>query len=373
MDVDNSIKNELINDNYEMKVNNERIFKFYESHPEYDFEEVCLMTIDLIENWKLKSTKNDVKEIIKESATEQTRDLQHNIEMAMRNNTNTITERVGSELMREIEKLENMRGRNEGNIMNMLNNMEEKQKEVQEFLNNYKNSSIKGGLGENFLEGVLNEMYPSGEVTNTSKISQSCDFKLDRGNGYDIILIETKEYGRNVDLREVEKFKRDVDVQNQHAIFLSQKSGISTKNNYQFEFKGTNVLVYVHNVNYNSDLIRIAVNIIDSIAPKLREIDKNIVENSISDELMNDLNIEMKNFIENKLNIIKNTKDFSKKMIEDIENISMPSLSKLLFNKYGASTKEEGKGRYLCDICNVFRANNKRIMQTHKNQCKILK
>ena len=88
---------------------------------------------------------------------------------------------------------------------------------------------------------------------------------------------------------------------------------------------------------------------------------------------MNDMNIEMKNFIENKLNIIKNTKEFSKKMIEDIENISMPSLSTLLFNKYGASTKEEGKGKHLCDICNVFRTNNKRKLQTHMTGCKIVK
>lgn len=370
--INNNLQNTLVDENT-LTITNEKVANFYRSHPEYDFEEVSLLAIDLIENWKLKSTKNDVREIIKESAVDQTRDLQRNLELTMENNSNALSNKIGMNISREIERIDNNRCRSEINIITALNNLQENQKEVQEFLNNYKSSSIKGGFGENFLENILNEMYPSAEITNTTGIPQSCDFRLDRGNGCEIILIETKEYSRNVDLREVEKFKRDIDVQKNHGIFLSQKSGITSKHNYQFEFKGTNVLVYLHNVNYNADLIRIAISLIDSIAPKLKEIDENIIENSISDELLSDFNTDMMNFIDNKLNLIKNMKEFNKKMVEDIEKINIPSLNQFLYTKFGAPTREKGSnicGNFVCDVCNKFTTTSKRGLASHKAKCR---
>ena len=67
------------------------------------------------------------------------------------------------------------------------------------------------------------------------KQSASCDFLLKRENK-PTILFENKDYSRNANPEEVKKFIRDINERNQHGIFLSQNSGITTKHNFQIEF-----------------------------------------------------------------------------------------------------------------------------------------
>ena len=221
-------------DDYTMIIKNEKVYNYYKLHSEYNFEEVSLLAIDLIENWKLKSTKDDVIEIIKGTTQEQNKDLQKNIEMHVDIRSNTLTNDIKEGLSRELLRLDEMRDMQQNLMLSKLGNMEGTIKDCSEFLGNYQKSSVKGQLGENYLQKVLNEMYPSAEVLNTTGIPHSCDFKLDRNNGSDIILFETKEYGSNVSVAEVEKFKRDIDTQKQHGVFLSQKSGITTKEEFSF-------------------------------------------------------------------------------------------------------------------------------------------
>ena len=103
--------------------------------------------------------------------------------------------------------------------------------ELSEFLGKYKNSSYKGQFGENQLETVLNQLFPSAEVINSTGIKASCDFRINRTN-QPTILVETKNYDRNVTLDEVKKFIRDIEEQKCHGIFLSQHSGITSKQNF---------------------------------------------------------------------------------------------------------------------------------------------
>ncbi len=137
--------------------------------------------------------------------------------------------------------------------------------ELSEFLGKYKNSSYKGQFGENQLETVLTQLFPSGEVLNTTGQRAACDFRVNR-TSHPTILVETKNYDRNVTLDEVKKFIRDIEEQKCHGIFLSQHSGITSKQNFQIDIKGTNILVYVHNVDYCPHIIKIATDIIDSLS-----------------------------------------------------------------------------------------------------------
>ena len=116
--------------------------------------------------------------------------------------------------------------------------------ELSEFLGKYKNSSFKGQFGENQLETVLNQMFPSAEVLNTTGIKASCDFRINRNN-LSSILIETKNYDRNVTLDEVKKFIRDIDEQKCHGIMLSQSldKSISGKKTFQIDFHKNYILV----------------------------------------------------------------------------------------------------------------------------------
>lgn len=356
-------------DDYKMTIRNEKVYNYYKLHSEYNFEEVSVLAIDLIENWKLKSSKDDVKEIIKETTQEQNKDLQRKIEMHVDIRSNTLTTDIRDGLSRELLRLDGMRDAHQNLMLSKLGNMEGTIKDCSEFLGNYQKSSVKGQFGENYLQKVLTEMYPSAEILNTTGTPHSCDFKLDRKNGSDIILFETKEYGSNVSLAEVDKFRRDIDTQKQHGVFLSQKSGITTKHNFQFDFKGAKILVYVHNVGYNPDLIHIAVNLIDAISPKLKEIDENMLENNISSETMSEINKEYQEIINKKKRLVDNLNSFNKTMKEDIDSLHLPCILGILRNKFGIENGNKRDETFSCEICNKFTSKTKKGLNTHVNSC----
>ena len=241
--------------------------------------------------------------------------------------------------------------------------------ELSEFLGKYKNSSFKGQFGENQLESVLNQMFPSSEIINTTGIKASCDFKLNRSN-LSSILIETKNYDRNVTLDEVKKFIRDIEEHKLHGIFLSQHSGITSKQNFHIDVKGSNVLVYVHNVDYNPNTIKIAIDIIDNLSQKLSQIQDNTNDDiCIPKETLDEINKEYSKFIERKLSIIDILKDFHKKITCEIDDIKFPTLSKFIVSKCGSILNNENE-TIVCNICNKFQATNNRALAAHQKGCK---
>lgn len=239
--------------------------------------------------------------------------------------------------------------------------------ELTDFLSKYKNSSYKGQFGENQLENVLNKMYPSGEIINTSGQSASCDFLLKRENK-PTILFENKDYTRNANPDEVKKFIRDIDERNQHGIFLSQSSGITTKHNFQIEFHKGCILVYVHNTEYSPEKIKLAVDIIDNLDVKIKELnlDEEETNNTITKELLDEINQEYQFFISQKDVLLNVFKDYQKKILTTIEDLKFPNLDKYLSTKY-ASVKKQC---YVCEICNIFEAPNKKSLSAHQRGCK---
>ena len=240
--------------------------------------------------------------------------------------------------------------------------------ELSEFLGKYKNSSYKGQFGENQLETVLNQLFPSAEVLNTTGIKASCDFRINRTN-QPTTLIETKNYDRNVTLDEVKKFIRDIEEQKCHGIFLSQHSGITSKQNFQIDIKGSNILVYVHNVDYCPHTIKIATDIIDSLSDRLAELEEDVDEICIPKETLDEINKEYSRFIERKSSIIDILKDFHKKITNEVDEIKFPCLSKYLVSKCGSILNNENE-TIICNICNKFEATNNRSLGAHQKGCK---
>ena len=240
--------------------------------------------------------------------------------------------------------------------------------ELSEFLGKYKNSSYKGQFGENQLETVLTQLFPSGEVLNTTGQRAACDFRVNR-TSHPTILVETKNYDRNVTLDEVKKFIRDIEEQKCHGIFLSQHSGITSKQNFQIDIKGTNILVYVHNVDYCPHIIKIATDIIDSLSYKLEDLEEDPDEISIPKETIDEINKEYSRFIERKSNIIDILKDFHKRITSEVDEIKFPSLSKYLASKCGSILNNDHE-TIVCNICNTFEAPNNKSLSAHKRSCK---
>jgi len=237
--------------------------------------------------------------------------------------------------------------------------------ELREFCNRFRNSSLKGGLGESRLCKILTNMFPTGEIIDTTGIKESGDVHLKRENK-DTILFETKEYADNVGLGEVEKFIRDCTIQNLHGVFLSQNSGITSKNNFKIEYNSGKILVYLHNCEYSADKIHSAIDIIDSLSLKILD---NTLDNihTIPNEILDEINSEYERVLIHKQSAINYIKENNKKVIQLLEeSIRLPKLEAYLQTKYA----QVSKSTFTCDICSkIFttRAGLSSHTRMHKN------
>ena len=240
--------------------------------------------------------------------------------------------------------------------------------DLEEFLNKYRNSSFKGQLGENHLNSVLTKMYPTAEIIDTSKLTSSCDFMLKRENK-DTILIENKDYNVNVDPKEVKKFIGDCETRTSHGIFLSQNTGITSKNNYQIDIMNGKILVYVHNCEYMSHKIQIAVDIVDTLSQKIKELnlEDKTDEMVFSREVMEEINSEYQLLISQKEAIIHYVKEFQKNIIIKLEDIRLPKLENIL--PLNLTSLNANKMVHKCEKCNTFATDSSRSLSAHQRWC----
>jgi hypothetical protein len=373
--------------------NNKRIFDFYQQHSHLDIQHVNLTIIELFEKIipfqtsdhasdqtpildELSSVKKDIfsfiQDIIPRNNNEMYTQIQQHltqfnsynnlsINSAIDSKNYTILQRIQDSERTLTEQIKPRHAENHDRTLNELAN----------YLGKINNSTIKGKIGENHLEHTLNSMFPSDEVLNTSSITASCDFKLLRKHG-EPILIETKDYDRNVPTQEVSKFIRDIEGKQSNGLFLSQKSGISTKNNFQIDIIDKNVVIYIHFVEYNPQIIKIGIDIVDSISSKLNDF-KTIEnpEHSISNELLTQINTEYVAFAERKMDMIKLCKDFQNNIEKQLNSIQFPVLNQFLtpiFNQN--STFQKPDSLYKCDICNIYIGKTSRSLSCHKAKCR---
>jgi hypothetical protein len=235
--------------------------------------------------------------------------------------------------------------------------------EVKDVFKRMENSSSKGKISENIVLNILRGLFPSAEVEYVGSQKESGDIMIHRKDKQKI-LVENKCYeSRQVTSDQVKKFIHDVDTQNCSGLFLSQEGGIVNKENFEINIHNRNVLLYIHNVNYDPDIIKIAIDIIDSFKSKLDEI-TTTEDYSISNDTLEEINKEYQLFLEQKLAQLKMVKEFSQKMIKNIEGIELPCLEKMLSSRFGYITS----GKFICDKCN-FVGKNRLALSVHKRTC----
>jgi hypothetical protein len=235
--------------------------------------------------------------------------------------------------------------------------------DLNDFLTKYKTSSqFKGQCSENMLGNVLNKMYPTADVLNTTALKASGDFLLKR-TGKQTILIENKNYEANVNIDEIKKFLRDVNEQKTHAIMLSQYSGIVSKPNGFIEINDGKVIIYLHNVDYSSEKIKMAIDVIDILSERLEEISnvEDIDGYIIKKEVLDKINDQFQLFLSQKEVVLTTVKEMHKKLTAQIEDMKIPDLSLFLNEKYASIQNQQ----FACEICNLpFQ--NKRSLAAHK-------
>jgi hypothetical protein len=235
--------------------------------------------------------------------------------------------------------------------------------ELNDFLSKYKSSSqFKGQCSENMLGNILTKMYPTGDVINTTALKASGDFLLKR-NGKQTILLENKNYEANVNLDEIKKFLRDVNEQKTHGIMISQYSGIVSKPNGFIEINDGKVIIYLHNVDYSQDKIKMAIDVIDILSERLEDI-SNVEEIDgyvIKKEVLDKINDQFQLFINQKELVLTTLRESNKKLLTQVEDMKLPDLSLYLNDKYASIQNQQ----FACEICNLpFQ--NKRSLASHK-------
>ena len=224
-----------------------------------------------------------------------------------------------------------------------------------------KNSSNKGSDGEAKLEGVLHELFPSATIENTTGKSKSGDFIVQR-NDYAQIMFENKDYANNIPVSEIDKFIRDIDNLNMHGIFLSQKSGISRKDDFHIDVHNGKVILFVHHVNYSHDKIKVAVSMLDHLVSKLDQLDTN--GDVIAEETLISINKEFTFFLQQRLTLLELVKKFNKDINKQIGDLTLPELTMLLSTKFASSEAVP----FQCSTCNQVYKNAK-ALAAHAKKC----
>jgi Fe-S cluster assembly iron-binding protein IscA len=188
-------------------------------------------------------------------------------------------------------------------------------------------------------------------------------------NNMPTILFEMKNYNRNIPKDEVIKFHYDCDNKNISGIMLSISTGICNKYNYQIDItEKNNICLYIHDVNYEIDKIKLGVDIIDNLYSKLNINKKNNDNHiQISKDILELINKEYNTFIDKRNTTISHIKESTKKTIQYIEEMELKNLNDLLATKFEFKNTSNLK----CSFCNKFIGTNNKSLAVHQRKCKL--
>jgi hypothetical protein len=237
---------------------------------------------------------------------------------------------------------------------------------VSDLLKKMENSSSKGKISENIVFNILHTLYPCSQIDPVGTTKETGDIILTRNNKPKI-LIENKNWDKNVVQDEVKKFIHDVEKNDCCGLFLSQNYGIANKENFQIDISGKNILLYLHEVKNDAEKIRVAISIIDHFKSKLDELDTNADVDVISKEVLDMINREYQNHALQKINMIKLIKDCNQKMLKQMDEIKIPSLEDYLSKRYAFSTS-----KFTCKYCS-FVGKNQGSLSSHLRGCTVRK
>ena len=162
---------------------------------------------------------------------------------------------------------------------------------------------------------------------------------------------------------EINKFINDIKKQNCSGIMLSQRSSITNKNQFEINFYGSNIGIYIANVEYDTDKIQIGINIIDDIKKIMTVVEEEEGENHINDNEMEIINKEFNILSNQKLKHIKSIKEYAANLINEVNEMNLPTLHGILITMYGSNVSDQ----FICDKCG-FVAKNNGSLAAHKKK-----
>lgn len=315
------------------------------------------------------SIAQDTKQILKLNEVEKSGELEDNIDKNIQKMFSNIQQSMFNAIQAsESRTYTNIQQLNE-NIIIQKQVQETLSSELNVFLNKYKsNSSVKGNVSECELYSLVQKLVPYDFLISCAAEACSCDLRLTRKDKrLPTILFENKDYSATVNTEEVEKFERDIKLQRCHGMFISQNSPIAFKNNFQIDIIDNLIHLYIPNGGYDSEKVKLAINIIDSLAEKLTFVatapNEEIYELSI-DEFEN-MKKEYCDFANRKVEMLDLIKSLTKQLTDKLDSIEMPVIKRITVGNI--ETKQLG---IVCTICSTFTAKNKGSLAAHMRRCK---
>lgn len=147
---------------------------------------------------------------------------------------------------------------------------------------------------------------------------------------------------------------------------VSNYSGIVGKPDFHVEIDDSCILVYLHNLQFSGDKIKMAVNVIENLSCKLKVIERQENDEGISikKEVLDRINGELSQFLESKSKLCQLMKEQHKTAISQIENMNFPDLSLFLQDKFVLKPK-----KFACDCCSQS-YDTKAQLSSHKKKHK---
>jgi len=231
-------------------------------------------------------------------------------------------------------------------------------------MENIQNTFIDGVVIENYIESILNKLYPTSKTTYIDNRYQLF-FRENKSK----IIIENKNSQKNIDEEDSTIFVDYMKEKKYNGIFVSHNSGIYNKENFEINIHNGNIIVYVHNLNQNEEKIKTAIDIIDNLHLKLKEFNGNNNQNNIhiSKEILNEINNEYQEYANKKEKVIEFIKESTKTLLNKMEDMQFVALDKYLSTKF-ISTKKQPK--YRCNMCEIYCSNTLKGIAAHKRGCK---
>lgn len=279
--------------------------------------------------------------------------LMQNLQQPLYSSINSLEDKINAKFLSISNDIIRNQDKLQDSLLSSINNIN---------VDLYENRSISPTSKP--IKVILTPLYPTAEISN-------CNFDMNMYNLKRLhkqnILLKSFDCTENVSVEQLTDFLTILDDHQSNGILISNKSGISTKKNYEIEIHNNKIIVFLHSVEYNGSIMSCAVDIIDSLSNKLSQYINTKDETlSIPKEVMDSINNEYHTFSTQKNALVELLKEHQKRVISQIDELRFPVLDKYLSSKYLVPITKPGMK---CDLCKLYTANNLKALAAHKRGC----
>jgi len=122
-------------------------------------------------------------------------------------------------------------------------------------------SQKKGVEGEEFGIHVCNQLFPTCEIEDTHSVSGRGDIVIHDKETSLNYLLDIKNYASNVPKKEIDKFYRDIEHnEDVHGgLLISLNTGIIGRDDFSMEFRNNKPIMFLHNLKRDPTYIKLAI------------------------------------------------------------------------------------------------------------------